>query len=327
LIALLPLEDSARSEGEGGDGNTNINLEESQVISSKLAKVPQMLRCSWTHGRPTVIEVSDGHNSSEKAGFKPVQRPQRITSTVLETATARDVLVGNKRKGTTAASAVPDLAVNEDRGVAISREQLMAELRQTAAENVVVLEETVACDQPAPAPPPEYFRTEVNLSSIGGKIPSGAGGRMKTKAEKQNKKKGGGPRITIIPDDTNNDAGGNCTGDLKQSMRAGLSTGPSIKASKPRLEPLPPRNTAFINVGSLHKKPKIEEKEKKAAETGDASVLPSLPPPAAATTAPATASDNVKSWEEWLAPLGSNEKKQEQQPKFGSRGKNKAKRR
>jgi len=326
LIALLPLEDFGSSEGKGSDGDKNINRKESEDLSRRLAKLPQMLRCSWTDGSPTVVEVSNSHNSSEIGEFIPVQRPQKISSSSVLPAKGQDGLLRKKPNGTTADFAVPDLAVIEDRGVAISREQLMAELRLNAAQNVVTVKGTAAAsdEQPLP-PPPQYSRTEVTLSSARA---SGAKGKvpvLQLNELKRNKKRGG-PRITIIPDG-NDDTGGYGDKNLKQSIGANSSAGPSIKVSKPCLKPLPPRTTAFISVESLHKKLKIEENEEKAAaaETGDASVVPSLLPPAAAATA--TASNNFKSWEEWLAPLGSNEKKQQQQPKFNSRGKNKAKRR
>lgn len=320
LIALLPVDDFISSDDEKGDGNKKINLEESELFSSRLAKLPQMLRCSWTDGKPTVIKVSTSHNNSRKGDFSPVQRPQRIASAI--PARRREELAGIKRKGTAAASAVSDLAVIEDRGVVVSREHLMAELRQNATQAVVVAHKTaLGLDEQTP---PEYARTEVNLSSTGA---SGAGGKvplLKKKVEKQNKK-GGGPKIIIIPDDNNDGGSGGGARSLKQSVGAGSSAGPSIKVSKPQLERIPPRTTAFISVESLQKRPRIEEgkeEEKKAA------VKVVGPPPAAAAIAKATtASTNFKSWEDWLAPLGSNEKKQQQQPKFGSNSKKKTRRR
>lgn len=133
-----------------------------------------------------------------------------------------------------------------------------------------------------------------------------------------------GPRITIIPSESGDGVSG--------GISASCSLDGVLKVSRPRVEPLPPRNTAFISVESLQKKSKLEETKKISEEEGEeksGSALASLAPMTTANIAavvddvPAPA--GVKSWEDWLAPLGSTEKKQQLQG--GGSSKKKARRR
>ena len=139
-------------------------------------------------------------------------------------------------------------------------------------------------------------------------------------------KKALGPKIKIIPSESGD--GDGASGGVSAS---GSLLSKPLKVSRPRVEPLPPRNTAFISVESLQKKPKVaetkkisENKEEKMSEGALASMVPTATAPTAAAVDDAPAA-GVKSWEDWLAPLGSTEKKQQQQG--GGSSKKKARRR
>ncbi len=317
LAALLPLEEGILTSVDAGDDGVDDKIKINRNLNT-LATMPQMLRCSWTDGRPTVIQV-DSTNATSDLKLNQ-QRPQLIITRGRDGGEGAG-LSGSKRKQSNRAAAPSDLAVIEDRGVAVSREQLLAELRQqqqqqqqlnttTAARAALPVEDTTTIAAPA------YARTEVNLAA------TEAGVKISlVKEEKPKKKKMSGPRITIIPDDDGSDGGGGGSG----------GNGGNILKSKKvgrRLEPLPPRTTAFISVESLQKKPKVEEKK---IEDASAAGAVSIPQPAALTTTtappPAGNTTEIKSWEDWLAPIGGSDKKkpQHQQQQIGSSGSGKKK--
>ena len=277
---------------------------EERESSKRINNFPQMLKCSWTHGTPLLGEIPWPVPSS-KSSHLPNEmdirgtndpypnrslsnslRPQAINATKDNNSNKPAIDKSNNDKGGTAAlgstSVLPRLAVVEDRGVAISRDELMAELRQGAVAMANEEERNNPLRNPTVAvvpmiidqPPPAYSREDAGLG--GASAAAGAtllGGALNTKLKPPKPKKG--PRIKILDDKESIkvfDKGGkssNKTSAQQRSQQAATAKDISIitesaehavlkqASTSAALPVLPARNksnTAFISVESLQKK-------------------------------------------------------------------------
>ena len=280
---------------------------EERESSKRINNFPQMLKCAWTHGTPILGEIPWPVSSSKSSHLRNEMdirgtndpyanrslsnslRPQAINATKDNNSNNTNnkpaIDKSNNDNGGTAAlgstSVLPRLAVVEDRGVAISRDELMAELRQGAVAMANEEERNNPLRNPTVAvvpmiidqAPPAYSREDAGLG--GASAAAGAillGGALDSKLKSSKPKKG--PRIKIVEDEESRkviDKGGkssNKTSAQQRSQQAATAKDISIitesaehavlkqASTSAALPVLPARksNTAFISVESLQKK-------------------------------------------------------------------------
>lgn len=260
-----------------------------------LRSMPQLLKCTWDQQQPTVevpaaspeepLDAHTGPLPAEKLGL-------RILFADASAQPSAPNLGSDLSGGAPAGMPAPALAVVEDRGMAISREQFRTELRQSAGGSGLGVGVAVSIDQA-----PEYERAGVQLGAPAKPKAKKPAFKFKVTVE-------GGPAQP---------SGVSAARDVEmEDAAAAHDPPPGTNAPAPRpaaqsaLPSLPQRGTAFISVEGLSSKP---GRGKGAGGATAQSTEAGLGGHAMGASGQGCASAGGvavggKSWEDWLAPLG-----------------------
>ena len=272
-------------------------------LRSSLKPLPHLLKCSWIKHNPVVEEF---HNHSQHDEQQVSLQSIGSVISLKSSSSAQQQQLSSTIAAAAAVQPQPvslfSLAVVEDRGLAVSRDELMAELRRGAAVDVPLIPSThlneadianiglvdggggdVVMLQEAP----EYSRHETLLVSAA----LGEPGSLLNQKQLPQKKKRKAPKIIIVDDDGGGvvrmgrkegkleDRNNKSTTTLESKKGIIISNGPSPTAAAAVPQKMiqagqSVQKTAFIRID-------MQQKDKKEVP----------------------ASEN-KSWEDWLAPLG-----------------------
>ena len=251
----------------------------SKAVYHRLRDQPQLLKCSWREGQARVESVPWSTAAAAALPIDPLPA-EKLGLRVIGAGAASDLDTGPHP------TAAPALAVVEDRGVAVSREQLRTELRQATAG--------MAGTGPSAPVLAEHVPADVRGAAGLGAAPADPGTTTTTSGPLGKKKRGRGRVVTIVAVDDMDmpDAAAVAVAVTADAAPPTRPVAP-LPAPNPQLAALPQRSTAFISVDSLAPLALAGRGKVKKEKSGGAPKSDDPGP-----SAPA------KSWEDWLNPAG-----------------------